>query len=123
MHRNLHRIAVHQCLDALRLVSTGQLIGCVNIYFDLAAGRLLHELAKLTSRLCPGACLGCGTRKVPGHIRPIQIAVIADRVEIVIVCLGGSAVASDCLVIFNGCRTSQCRRQTGRNLRNICNYQ
>ena len=76
MHRNLHRISVHQRLDALGLVSTGQLIRCVNIYFDLAARCLIHELAKLASCLCPGTGFCRGTRKVPGHFRPVQVTVI-----------------------------------------------
>ena len=76
MHRNLHRISVHQRLDALGLVSTGQLIRCVNIYFDLAARCLIHKLAKLAACLCPGTGFCRGTRKVPGHFRPVQVTMI-----------------------------------------------
>ena len=43
------------------------------------------------------------------QVKAGMVFVIAHRVEIVIVCLGGSAVASGCLAIFNGCRTSVCQ--------------
>ena len=126
MHGDLYRIAIHQRLDAFRLVSVCKLVGSVNINLYLASGSLLHQLAKLTTAVCPGRGFGCGAGKVPFHLRPVKVAVVADGVKGIV-----PVAAVGCLVIgshlsrtssrITGIRSVLCQRfwKRYRNCRNI----
>ncbi len=81
MHGNLYRVSVHQRLDSFRLISIGQLVCRIDVDFDLASGCFFHQLAKLTSAVCPGTCLRCGACKVPGCFRPVEITVIRNCIR------------------------------------------
>ena len=81
MHGNLYRVSIHQCLDSFRLISVCQLVGCININFNLASGSFFHQFAELTSAICPGTCLCCRAGKVPGHFRPVKVAVIFNCIK------------------------------------------
>ena len=125
MHGNLYRISVHQCLNTFGLVSVCQLIGCINIDFDLTAGCLLHQFSEFSSTFCPGTGFCGGTGEVPGLLFPAKITVICD----IIIGIFGTTGAVLCIVctvrrsryrsavstIFSG----QCFRQEGRNSGNI----
>ena len=95
MHGDLNRISVHQCLNALRLVSVGQLVCCINIDLYLASGCLFHELAKFSAALSPGTGLRGGTGEVPGLLFPSKIAVITDLVKIHV----RTGIAAFCLTV------------------------
>ena len=71
MHGDLNRITIHQRLDSLGLVSVSQLVCCIYIDLDLAAGCLFHKLAELASTLSPGTGLSGGTGEVPGLLFPV----------------------------------------------------
>ena len=71
MHGDLNRITIHESLDTLGLVTVGQLVCCVHIDLDLAAGCFLHKLAELAAALSPGTGLSGGAGEVPGLLFPV----------------------------------------------------
>ena len=74
MHGYLHRIPVHQGLDALGLVSIGKLVGSIDIHMNFAACGLFHHFTEFTPCLSPGAGLCGGAGKVPGLLLPGKVA-------------------------------------------------
>ena len=130
VHGNLHRIAVHQCLNSFRLIAVGQLVCRVNIDLHLAAGGLFHQLAELASALCPRTGLRWGTGEVPGLLFPAQIRIIPDLVPYLIGCgrtrifrriLSGTGLDCGCTGI--GTFTRHCFGQERGDVRNIGDHQ
>ncbi len=122
MHGDLNRIAIHQSLDTLGLISVGQLVCCIYIDLNLAAGGLLHELAELAAALSPGTGLGGGAGEVPGLLLPAQITVIADFVKIHAAGLSsaaGLALRGSHNGSAVGAISCQCLRKEGGNRRYI----
>ena len=76
MHGDLNRIPIDQSLDALGLVTVGQLVCRVYVDLDLSAGGFFNELTELAAALGPGTGLGCGAGKVPGLLFPSKITVV-----------------------------------------------
>ena len=97
MHGNLYRVSIHQCLDSFRLISVCQLVGSINIDFDLASGSFFHQFTELTATICPGTCLRCGAGKVPGHLRPVKVTVIFNCVKGIVVISGIFRSSTSCI--------------------------
>ena len=124
MHGNLYRVSIHQRLNSFRLISIGQLIGCVNIDSDLASGSLFHQLAEFFTGFCPGTGFCCGTSKVPGHLRPVQITVICNIIKILLLA-SACRITGFCLFFLDSSVSTilgQCLGKCYGNLRNIGNY-
>ena len=126
VHGNLNRITIHQGLNTFGLVTVCKLVSSVNVDFYFAACSFFHQFTELTSAISPGTCFSSGACEVPGHFRPVQVAVICDCVKgvIAISCVLGSCVrGSGGLITCVGAFFCKSFRKESGGDRDVCNDQ
>ena len=126
VHGDLNRVPIHQSLNTFGLVAVCKLVSSVNVDFDFAACGFFHQFTELTSAISPCTCLSSGACEVPGHFRPVKVAVICDCVKgvIAVSCLLGSCVrGSGGLITCVGAFFCKSFRKESGGDRDVCNDQ